>query len=141
MSEERKKILNMLAEGKISVDDAERLLTAIKEGCNSSSEMPATRDKKAKFLRIIVEDKSEGANVNVRVPVSLLRAGMKLKSIMPEGSMGEVDAALKDKGINIDLLNANPEMMDELVKSLCDMTVDVNKDSGEESKSVRIFCE
>ena len=32
MSEERKKILNMLAEGKISVDEAERLLEAIGEG-------------------------------------------------------------------------------------------------------------
>ena len=38
MNEERKKILEMLADGKISVEEAERLLSAISE---SSEETPA----------------------------------------------------------------------------------------------------
>ena len=54
MSEERKKILSMLADGKINVEEAERLLEAVKEPTLSTGE-PLSKGK-AKFIQILVND-------------------------------------------------------------------------------------
>lgn len=72
MNEERTRILQMLAEGKISVDEAEELLATVEV----EKEQPPAH-KEAKFLRIKVwEDQKEKVNVNL--PLSLARLAMKL---------------------------------------------------------------
>ena len=54
MKDERRQILDMLAAGKITVDEAERLLSAI-----SSDESAQIKEqgfkKEAKYLRVLVE--------------------------------------------------------------------------------------
>jgi len=42
--------------------------------------------------------------VNIRIPFQLLRAGIKLASVVPVDVQGKVNDALKEKGINIDLI-------------------------------------
>ena len=143
MSEERKKILNMLAEGQISVDEAERLLEAIGEGGKISDTKisPARKEETPKYLRVEVNG-HEGANgkpekVNIRVPLQLLRAGLKLKSLLPDHARHKINNALHEKGVNFDLNNIKTESLEELLAALSDLTVDVD---GEEGK-VHIFCE
>lgn len=71
MSEERKRILQMLGEGKITADEAEGLLTALQE----EKVKPSLR-KEAKFLRVKVwEDGKDKVNVNI--PLSLAKLAMK----------------------------------------------------------------
>ena len=139
MSEERKKILNMLAEGKISVEEAEKLLSAIsaQEGETDPGEKSGL--SKLKYLRVVVEpgEKSEKAErVNIRVPIKLIRAGIKLASLLPNDVQGKVDDALKEKGLNLDFSQINEENIQEIVESLRDLTVDV-----EGQDRVRIYCE
>ena len=59
MSEERKKILEMLSQGKISADEAEKLLDAISPNAtetNAGRSSPTLDEKKdPKFLRVLVE--------------------------------------------------------------------------------------
>ena len=79
MSEEKKRILEMLSQNKITVDEAERLLAAMDTSSNSGSE-PSPGKANPKYLRVQVEPvgpKSDGERVNVRVPMNLIRAGLK----------------------------------------------------------------
>lgn len=131
MSEERKKILEMLAAGKISADEAERLIAALETAENRDSESGSPRSPggKPRYLRVVVDDADH--QVNVRVPMKLIRAGIKLSALIPEQA---VDAAKAESGI--DLSQINPENLDEIINNLDDLTVDID---GKET--VRIFCE
>lgn len=133
MTEERKKILEMLAEGKITAEDAERLLDKIEAGPSSGPTPPHNPGdpKKIRWLLVRV-DSNDGDKVNVRVPISLIRTGIKLGAILPRGASERIRAS----GID---LNDLAKLADEdLVEALADLHVDVNSDDGD---VVRICCE
>lgn len=147
MTENQKKILEMLAEKKISVDDADRLLNVI-DSPESNQEStfktePAVKAK-PKYLRVTVLPDIENKQaqnvdrVNVRVPMSLIRAGIKLTSLIPPEARDKVNRALRDKGIDFDVHNVKPEDIEELVEALSDLEVDVVSSKGEK---VRVFVE
>ena len=83
MSNNRKQILEMLAEGKINSQEAERLLQAV-EGDPRQDEATQPTKRSAKYLRVqVVADEGMTGlkgqtQVNVRVPMKLLRAGVRL---------------------------------------------------------------
>ncbi|MDH5744819.1 MAG: hypothetical protein OEZ52_14845 [Candidatus Aminicenantes bacterium] len=139
MNEERKKILEMLADGKISVEEAEKLLSVISESSGETSEGEKTDKARLKYLRVIVEPGPGSENserVNVRVPIKLIRAGIKFASLLPKDVQGKVDNALKESGISLDFSQIKEENMEEIIESLRDLTVDV-----EGKERVRVFCE
>lgn len=147
MSENRKKILEMLAENKISVDDAYRLLNTIDsaEGGRESASKSGTAVKdKPKYLRVTIvpdpehEHDKDVDRVNVRVPMSLMRAGIKLTSLIPTEAREKVDGALKDKGIDFNTRNMKPEDIEELIESLSELEVDIISSKGEK---VKVFVE
>ncbi len=72
MSEERKRILQMLADGKISADEADELLATL----GSEKESKSIARKEAKFLRIKVTEFGQ-EKVNVNIPLSLAKLAMK----------------------------------------------------------------
>jgi hypothetical protein len=142
MSEERRKILDMLAEGKITVEEAEKLLAAISDDTEyfkSKTEKDDTGKSGFKFLRIQVEpgpgsEKQE--RVNIRVPTKLIRAGLKWAALMPKHARTHVHEALHEKGIEMDFDKMSAADIEELVAHLDDLTVDV-----EGKEKVRIYCE
>jgi hypothetical protein len=144
MSENRRQILDMLAAGKLTADEAERLLNAVeREPSTPSAAGERSRDK-VKYLRVVVDamDGDDGpTKVNVRVPMQLLRAGVKLTSIIPPRARDEVNAALKKEGIEVDIGKLTPESLEEIVEHLRDLQVDVDHESGKERAKVRVFCE
>lgn len=143
MANDRARILEMLKQGKISVDEAEQLLDALGQRAEAEpvSALPAAapsgNGRKCKFLRVLVKGGGNEA-VDVRVPMQLLRAGVKLGALIPPEARGKVDCALGEKGINLDLANLSPEMVDELIEGMSDLSVNVCGDDGE---TVRVFCE
>jgi hypothetical protein len=127
----QRKVLEMLADKKISVDEAERLMAVIQP--ESHNEAAGVKEHKSlpKYLRVIVKpgaDSKEGHgdNVNIRVPISLIRAGMKFASVLPPSAYNQVDSALKEKGLDFDLRNIKPENIEELIAALNDLEVDVH---------------
>ena len=135
MSEERRQILEMLAEGKISAADAERLLDKLgydqtNENPQSPAALPA-KPSKLKYLRVLV-DSADGDKVNVRVPLALIRTGMKLTAVLPD----HASQRLSEKGVDLSKLSELDE--DELYESLRELQVDVDSDQGD---IVRVFCE
>jgi hypothetical protein len=147
MTENRKKVLEMLSENKISADEAYRLLDAIDSGDNGQDEAPrmeAEVKAKPKYLRVTVmpdpekEHDSKVDRVNVRVPMSLIRAGIKLTSLIPPEARDKVNGALREKGIDFDVHSVKTEDIEELIGALGDMQIDVESAKGEK---VKVFVE
>jgi hypothetical protein len=143
MSEERKRILQMVADKKITIDEAERLLSALGGDGQSGRE---DKDGKggggeAKFLRVVVEKKKGTSggkdDVNIRVPLVLVKAGVKFGRFLPGEAQDKITHALKDKGIDIDLGRIDADSLNELIDALRTTSIDVDSDG----ERVRIFCE
>lgn len=147
MTDSKKKILEMLAEKKISADDALRLLDAIdagEEGREKASRPEPESKGKAKYLRVTVTpgeghyDPEHADRVNVRVPMSLIRAGIKLTSLIPPDALDKANNALREKGINFDVRSIKADDIEELIDALGDMQVDVESARGD---NVKVFVE
>lgn len=150
MSENQKKILQMLADGKISVDEAQRLLSLVSPGSEAKNEpgdTPGTTKSTPRYLYVVVEPKpgataeNMGSNwhgkVNVRVPFALIRAGMKLTTLIPPEAADKVNAAMKDKGFSFDMARLKDTDIEELISALRDSEVNVDRDS----ETVRVYAE
>jgi SHOCT-like domain len=147
MNEYRREILEMLAEKKISAEEAERLLAAM-EGrpttSGSGSGAESSSKARAKYLRVQVDAEEdlhgEGpTKVNVRVPMQLLRAGVRLAGLIPASALRQANDAMRQQGVPIDLTQIKPENLEEIVDQLNDLTVDVDQEKGK--VKVRVFCE
>ena len=129
--ENKKRILEMVAENKITVDEAARLLELVEEPAESPS-----AKKTPKYLRVTIRPSAEGKadadyeRVNVRVPLALVRAGVKLTSLIPNEAADKVDAALKEKGISFNLRNIKEEDIEQLINALSDLEVDIEGGKG-----------
>jgi hypothetical protein len=140
MSENRRQILDMLAQGKITADEAERLIAAVERDAAPSASAEAPRTNNPKYLRVVVDakDESDGpTKVNIRVPMQLIRAGVKLTSIIPPRARQEVNAALHKEGLEVDIGKLTPESLEEIVEQLRELQIDVDR----EDAKVRVFCE
>ena len=147
MNENKKRVLEMLAQNKISADEAYRLLSALEsEGSAAGDTAKAgiAAKMKSKYLRVCVVPGSEhehggkGDRVNVRVPMTLIRAGMKFTSLLPPEARDKVNGALHEKGIDFDMRNLKPEDLDEFLEALNDLEVDV---AGSDGETVKVFVE
>jgi hypothetical protein len=138
MSDEKRKILDMLAQGKITVEEAEKLLAAVSAPESSAPEHSSGKPD-VKYLRVLIEPgpgSETKDRVNIRVPFKLIRAGLKWAAFIPQAAQDQVNNALKEKGIGMDLSKIKPEDLEELVTHLNDLQVDV-----EGKEKIRIFCE
>lgn len=143
MGKEKRKILEMLSKGKISVDEAEKLLNALSSGHNDLKKNAAGQNtygsSMPRYLRVVVEpgeNSKKKERVNIRVPMKLIRSGIKWASLIPKEAREKVNEAFKEKGIDMDFTKMKEGDLEEFVENLRDLTVDVE---GEEK--VRVFCE
>ena len=141
MSDNRRQVLEMLANGKITTEEAERLIAALERGnANGAGATAMSQADKVKYLRVLVDTKDplDGpTKVNVRVPMQLLRAGVRLTGVIPASAREEVNNALRKEGIAFDINNVTPQNLEELIEQLRELTVDVDN----ENTKVRVFCE
>jgi hypothetical protein len=93
MSEERK-ILDMLAAGQISVEEASQLLDAMRAPSPPRPPEPPKPKKTAKLLRIMIAMNDERSNVRVNIPLGLVRFASKF---IPE----EAKVQLAAQGIDL----------------------------------------
>jgi hypothetical protein len=125
----------MVAEGTITPEEGEKLLSRLdRAGTTTEIVEPNldTRDRKSeplKYLRVVVDGKDKA---NLRVPIALIRTGIKLTALMPLSASEH----LSEHGI--DLSQFNNLDGDELMEALRDLRVDVDSGDGD---IVRVFCE
>jgi hypothetical protein len=143
MNEQRRQILEMLAEGKITTDEAERLIDALERQRAESPPGGASRAKsRPRYLRLMVlsGETSDGdgpSRVDVQIPLQLLRAGVRLASLIPPQALTKVNAELARSGVPIDLTELKPQQLEELIDHLDDVSVNVE----EPDAKVLVFCE
>jgi hypothetical protein len=154
VSDDTRRILDLLAQGKISVDEADRLLKAARAestaapdaGSPSASSragaatQTAAPPSPARFLRIEVRTAANEwrpeKQVNVRVPLAMVRGGMRLGALVP-GTGDRIAQALRERGVDFDISRLEPAQLEALLQQIGEMTIDV--DQGR--KQVRITCE
>ncbi|MGD9044630.1 MAG: hypothetical protein PVG06_13000 [Desulfobacterales bacterium] len=137
MNEERKKVLEMLAGGKITADEAERLLDALGDKSTETSPQTAlteTLDNLPQYLFVKV-DAVDGDKVNIRVPLKLIKAGIKLKALLPQDAQDKINVKLNEKGINLDDFAA--ENFKDILDALTEFEMNVDDKKGDK---VRIYC-
>ncbi|GAA1623820.1 SHOCT-like domain-containing protein [Catellatospora bangladeshensis] len=141
MNEQRRQILQMLADGRITADEAERLIDAVqREGTEPVAGGTARPKVRPRYLRVVVNanDLVEGpSRINVRVPLQLLRAGVRLASLVPPQALHQVNAELHRSGVPIDLTQLKPQQLEELIEHLDEISVDIDSVDGK----VQVFCE
>ncbi|MGM0415275.1 MAG: SHOCT-like domain-containing protein [Bacillota bacterium] len=124
MNEERLRILEMVAEGKISAEEAEKLMETMERSDNmfqGKPKKPSTR--KSKSLKILVQEGGK-EKVNLSIPLSLAQA---FSGFIPK----DAKSKLEDKNINISELLENLETGSEDGK-----LIDI--DEGNEHVEIRI---
>ncbi len=140
-STDRARILNMLKEGHISVEEAEELLRALEQPPVATTPVPlkdARGRKGGHKLRVVVDtgEENQKAKVNVNVPISIIKTiGPIIAKNMPREAQQELDKA------GVDLV-AIMESIETLIESGIEediVNVDINE--GNEVSKVRIYVE
>ena len=135
MSEETRKVLEMLSNGKVSVQEAEQLLQAVIAPGQSADEKRA----EPRYFRVLVNKPArEGKKaeaVNIRVPMTVVRGGLRLSALFP-GMLGKKKIQL-DNGTELDLSKIHYTDLEAMIKDIGELTVDVDGDDAQ----VRIRCE
>ena len=132
MNNDRRSVLQMLADGKINADEAERLLSALDRNgsrrARARPPRPPGSNGAPKYLRVTVDADVHGDNtkVNIRVPMALLRAGVRLTSLIPPAARDQVNAEFAKNGVPFDIGQLKPENLEELIAHLEDFSVDVD---------------
>jgi len=141
MSVETRKVLDMVAEGKITAEDAEKLLAKLEASPGAEQTTPEaapptekTGFRRVRFLRIEVDEPGR-KQVNIRMPLAFAFAGRSLLGVLPVN----VTEKLKERGIDLEQLRASNKMSDDEKRTLFEqLNIQVDKGDG---KKVRIFCE
>ncbi len=116
-SEERMRILKMIADKQISAEEGARLFEALRSGgAGQGSDEPA----KVRWLRVRVTDRVTGkSKLNVNIPVGLLDVGLKMGArFAPEMAgmdLSAVQAAIKG-GMQGKIIELDDEQDDERVE-------------------------
>jgi len=121
MSEEKRMILEMLKDGKISVDEAEQLLEKAQPGESIGDTEVAKKPRNKKFLRIRVTEEDQ-EKVNIKIPMALAKVGLKF---IPKNKM-------KVNGEEI-----NSDQILEMIKEGTEGEI-VNIDASDKGKNVKI---
>jgi len=134
MNEERMKVLEMLSEGVISVDEAHELLKSLDKSRievdnKIVEEGQYLKDQLGKFLYIIVES-SDGDKVNVTLPMALIKSAIKIGNVQSLLNKSLPSATISEGMVDIDLI------IQCIESGIVGNIVDVESKDGD---SVKIF--
>src|SRR4051812_2789423 len=133
MTEETRKVLEMLSAGKVTVQEAEQLLQAV------AAPIAGDQQKtEPKYFRILfnkpARDGKKAEAVNIRVPMTVVRGGLRLGALFP-GMLGKKKIQL-DNGLELDLSKVTYTDLEAMIKDIGELTVGVDGDA-----QGRICCE
>lgn len=131
MTEHRRRILDMLAAGKITADEADQLLNAV-----PSEAARETKGRDSGFFRIEIRrpahDGCREKKVDIRVPVTVVRSGLKLGSLLRGfkddrwGAGGKLGDRLRAHGLDIDWDHLDMAQLETLIGQVGDVSIDVD---------------
>jgi len=136
MSEERMRILRLLSEGKLSPDEADKLLAAMEKQAVQTETKPS--DGKGKYLYVQVEPKEgkSSERVSVKVPFALIKAGLNISKLIPMEAQDKIQESMHGSGFTFDFSSLDTQNMEEILEALELMSVDVETDES----TVKVYC-
>jgi SHOCT-like protein len=144
MSDERRRILDLLAQGKITVDEADQLLRAVVasgDSARTTTAPLADQPTNPRYVRITVhktpKDDRREKDVNIRVPIAVVKSGMRLGALIPGFPGDAISAKLRERGIDLDFSKLDATAIENVFRELGDTNIEV--DSGR--AQLRITCE
>jgi SHOCT-like protein len=126
MSEDTRRVLELLSQGKVTVQEAEQLLNAVRSG-------EPTEEKKTepRYFRILVNkpprDGRKAENVNIKVPMTVVRGGLRIGALFP-GILAHKKVQLGN-GAELDLSKVTYADLEAMIKDIGELTVDVDGDA------------
>ena len=150
-TDETRRVLDLLQEGKITVDEADRLikaLTAEPPPETATADTPADGRERVRWIRINIQkpanDGHKAKNVNIRVPIAVVKGGMRLGAIIGTFAGDKAARRMKAQGLDIDLAKISSDLsqmngpeFDEFLRSLNETNIEI--DDGQ--SQVRITAE
>jgi hypothetical protein len=139
MNEERMRILTMLSEGKITVEEAERLLSAIgapDEADVKQSVLGTLGEDKFLYVQVEPKEGKSSERVSVKVPFALLKAGLNIAGLIPAEAKSKIEDSMQEKGLSFDFDSLSRENLQEILTALEQMSVDVDTDEA----TIQVYC-
>lgn len=139
MSEEKRRILDMIQAGKITAAEGMELFAALEEG--EQKEVPAVSQRLSnRFLRVRVDNAK--SKVNVNVPLGLLKATSKLVNMGMGFIPEEARLEMQKKGVDVSKIDFE-ELVDLIDKGLVDgKLVEVDAEDPHEGRTkVEVYVE
>lgn len=137
---DRSRILQMLKDGKITVEEADQLLGALDSQPAEKVAVKDARGRKHSKLKVLVDaegdHKNGNAKVNVNIPLSLVRT---VGPIVAKNMPREAKEKLDQQGINLEQIFNDVETMIDNGLEEDIVNIDVG-DEGNKAK-VRIYVE
>ena len=150
-TDDTRRVLDMLQEGKITVDEADRLLkalTADRPPETAAADTATDGRDRVRWIRINIQkpanDGHKAKNVNIRVPIAVVKGGMRLGAIIGTFAGDKAARRMKAQGLDIDMAKISSDLsqmngpeFDEFLRSLNETNIEI--DDGR--SQVRITAE
>ena len=151
-TDDTRRILDMLSQGKITVDEADRLIKAMSADPPAETATADTATdgrRRPRWFRINIHKPAKDQthrpkDVNIRVPITVVKGGMRLGAIIATFAGEKAAQRMKERGLDLDLSTINGDLsrmngadFDTFLKSLDDMNIEI--DDGK--SQVRITTE
>jgi len=150
--DDTRRILDMLSQGKITVDEADRLIKALgadRPAEAAAADTPADGKPRVRWFRINIhkpakDEAHQPKDVNIRVPIAVVKGGMRLGAIIGTFAGEKAARRMKARGLDIDLAAINSDLsqmngpeFDEFLRSLNDTNIEIDDGKAQ----VRITAE
>ncbi len=145
-----RRVLDLLSQGKITVDEADRLIKAVSADHTAAADQPGSDNRPpARWFRINIHKPAKDQthkpkDVNIRVPIAVVKGGMRLGAIIATFAGEKAAQRMKERGVDLDLATINGDFsrmngaeFDSFLRSLDEMNIEV--DDGK--SQVRITTE
>ena len=125
-----RRILELLAQGKITVDEADQLLRAIDAPAAGPASREALSSDSAahRWVRLTIDKSAMNGRppkqVSIRVPMALVRSGLKFGAMFPK--FDPVRKHLRDHGIDADFSKIDLAEIEAMLTNLNESTIDVD---------------
>ena len=130
----------MLSEGKISPEEAEKLLQALENQDKPSSgggmSLLDSMENKNLYVQVEPKDGKSSDKVSVKVPFALLKAGLNIAGLIPKEAQDKINSSMSEKGLNFNINDIAPENIKELMTALEEFSVDIDTDDS----TVQVYC-
>ena len=106
----------------------------------STRRLPSERPK-ARWLRISIhktgKEGHRDKDVNIRVPIAIVKTGMRLGALIPGLAGDQVARKMREKGLDVDFTKLDAAAIESVLKGLSDTNIEIDDGKAQ----VRITCE